>query len=339
MNKTSSNLINTWLVFLALIILSMIAVGGLTRLTESGLSMVDWNLFMGIIPPLNQSDWIKLFEDYKQYPEYQIKNSNMSLDGFKYIFYWEYGHRVLGRIIGIIFLIPFIYFSIKKYFSKSEYYFYIILLFLGATQGLIGWWMVKSGLNLNPYVSHVRLAVHLILAQIIISLIIYQLLIRTSDLSYEKINKNHFYFMLMFNLMIFFTVIYGAFMAGLDAGQSFNTWPKMGESYIPENLIIWGSKIWGIFENSVFIHFFHRFLAYLSLFLILIISYFHIKKITNKRQKSHLIAILFFVILQLIIGIYVVLLNVPISLGALHQIIGTIVFVLSSTYTLSLIRS
>ena len=246
MQKNLTLPINIWLIALALIVLSMIAVGGLTRLTESGLSMVDWQLIMGVIPPLNQTDWLQLFEDYKLYPEYRIKNLNMSLDEFKYIFWWEYGHRVLGRLIGIIFLIPFIYFSFKKSFTKSEYKFYFILLFLGGFQGLIGWWMVKSGLDMNPYVSHIRLAVHLILAQIILSLIFFQLLKRTIKNSY--------------------------------------------------------------------------------------------KKIQNNTQKLHLMIIGFLVFIQLIIGVMVILTNVAISLGSLHQIIGTIIFILSSSYSLSILR-
>ena len=153
MYKSENFQISLWLVSLMSIILLMIIVGGLTRLTESGLSMVDWRLFMGTIPPLSHGDWLKVFEDYKQYPEYQIKNINMTLSEFKYIFWWEYGHRVLGRLIGIIFIIPFIYFALKKYFSNEELYSYSFLLFLGGAQGIIGWWMVKSGLDVNPYVS------------------------------------------------------------------------------------------------------------------------------------------------------------------------------------------
>ena len=338
MQKNLTLPINIWLIALALIVLSMIAVGGLTRLTESGLSMVDWQLIMGVIPPLNQTDWLQLFEDYKLYPEYRIKNLNMSLDEFKYIFWWEYGHRVLGRLIGIIFLIPFIYFSFKKSFTKSEYKFYFILLFLGGFQGLIGWWMVKSGLDMNPYVSHIRLAVHLILAQIILSLIFFQLLKRTIKNSYKKIDNQHLVLFIIFNIIIFLTVIYGAFMAGLDAGQSFNTWPKMGENYIPESLIFWDEKFWGIFENSVFIHFFHRLLAYSSLIAILLIFWFGYKKIQNNTQKIHLMIIGFLVFIQLIIGVMVILTNVEISLGSLHQIIGTIIFILSSSYSLSILR-
>ena len=339
MQKNFSNSINIWLITLALIVLSMIAVGGLTRLTESGLSMVDWQLFMGAIPPLNQADWIKLFDDYKQYPEYQIKNLNMNIDEFKYIFWWEYGHRVLGRIIGIVFIIPFIYFAIKKCFSNQEYKFYFLLLFLGGSQGLIGWWMVKSGLDINPYVSHIRLAVHLIIAQVILALIFFQLLKRNMKDQYKRISTGHYSLFIFFNLVILLTVIYGAFMAGLDAGKSFNTWPRMGEGYIPENLIFWDESFWGFFENSIFIHFFHRFLAYVSLIIILIIIWFDYRKIKNHLQKYHLLFISLLVLLQLIIGVFVVLTNVQISMGSIHQIVGTILFIATTSYSLSILKT
>ena len=277
MYKSENFQISLWLVSLMSIILLMIIVGGLTRLTESGLSMVDWRLFMGTIPPLSHGDWLKVFEDYKQYPEYQIKNINMTLSEFKYIFWWEYGHRVLGRLIGIIFIIPFIYFALKKYFSNEELYSYSFLLFLGGAQGIIGWWMVKSGLDVNPYVSHLRLAVHLIIAQIILSLIAYLFLKRLDIGIYKNNFSSHKTFFIFFNIIIFFTVIYGAFMAGLDAGKSFNTWPKMGDNYIPENLIFIEDRLFGFFDNSVFIHFFHRALAYLSFLTILyMLSLIHI---------------------------------------------------------------
>ena len=338
MHKNYFNSINIWLVSLALIVLSMIAVGGLTRLTESGLSMVDWQLFVGTIPPLSHSDWIKLFEDYKQYPEYQIKNINMSLNEFKYIFWWEYGHRVLGRLIGLVFIIPFIFFALKRCFSKSEYTFYFILFFLGGFQGLIGWWMVKSGLDINPYVSHIRLAIHLIIAQIILSLIFFQLLNRLIKREYQKLSYGHLFSVIIFNIILLLTVIYGAFMAGLDAGQSFNTWPKMGETYIPESLFFLDENFLGVFENSIFIHFFHRILAYSSVLIFLLIFWFYYKKIENKAQKFHLLTIGILVAIQLIIGVFVVLSNVQISLGSIHQIVGTILFIMSTGYTLSILK-
>jgi cytochrome c oxidase assembly protein subunit 15 len=317
----------------------MIIVGGLTRLTESGLSMVDWRLFMGTIPPLSHGDWLKVFEDYKQYPEYQIKNINMTLSEFKYIFWWEYGHRVLGRLIGIIFIIPFIYFALKKYFSNEELYSYSFLLFLGGAQGIIGWWMVKSGLDVNPYVSHLRLAVHLIIAQIILSLIAYLFMKRLDIGIYKNNFSSHKTFFIFFNIIIFFTVIYGAFMAGLDAGKSFNTWPKMGDNYIPENLIFIEDRLFGFFDNSVFIHFFHRALAYLSFLTILYMCFKHFKGIENKYQKIHFLIVLFLVLIQLFIGVFVVLSNVQVSLGSIHQIIGTLLFVSATCYSLQILKN
>ena len=339
MYKSENFQISLWLVSLMSIILLMIIVGGLTRLTESGLSMVDWRLFMGTIPPLSHGDWLKVFEDYKQYPEYQIKNINMTLSEFKYIFWWEYGHRVLGRLIGIIFIIPFIYFALKKYFSNEELYSYSFLLFLGGAQGMIGWWMVKSGLDVNPYVSHLRLAVHLIIAQIILSLIAYLFLKRLDIGIYKNNFSSHKTFFIFFNIIIFFTVIYGAFMAGLDAGKSFNTWPKMGDNYIPENLIFIEDRLFGFFDNSVFIHFFHRALAYLSFLTILYMCFKHFKGIENKYQKIHFLIVLFLVLIQLFIGVFVVLSNVQVSLGSIHQIIGTLLFVSATCYSLQILKN
>ncbi len=339
MYKSENFQISLWLVSLMSIILLMIIVGGLTRLTESGLSMVDWRLFMGTIPPLSHGDWLKVFEDYKQYPEYQIKNINMTLSEFKYIFWWEYGHRVLGRLIGIIFIIPFIYFALKKYFSNGELYSYSLLLFLGGAQGIIGWWMVKSGLDVNPYVSHLRLAVHLIIAQIILSLIAYLFLKRLDIGIYKNNFSSHKTFFIFFNIIIFFTVIYGAFMAGLDAGKSFNTWPKMGDNYIPENLIFIEDRLFGFFDNSVFIHFFHRALAYLSFLTILYMCFKHFKGIENKYQKIHFLIVLFLVLIQLFIGVFVVLSNVQVSLGSIHQIIGTLLFVSATCYSLQILKN
>ena len=339
MYKSENFQISLWLVSLMSIILLMIIVGGLTRLTESGLSMVDWRLFMGTIPPLSHGDWLKVFEDYKQYPEYQIKNINMTLSEFKYIFWWEYGHRVLGRLIGIIFIIPFIYFALKKYFSNEELYSYSFLLFLGGAQGIIGWWMVKSGLDVNPYVSHLRLAVHLIIAQIILSLIAYLFLKRLDIGIYKNNFRSHKTFFIFFNIIIFFTVIYGAFMAGLDAGKSFNTWPKMGDNYIPENLIFIEDRLFGFFDNSVFIHFFHRALAYLSFLTILYMCFKHFKGIENKYQKIHFLIVLFLVLIQLFIGVFVVLSNVQVSLGSIHQIIGTLLFVSATCYSLQILKN
>ena len=182
-----------WLISMTTLIIIMISVGGLTRLTESGLSMVNWDPLMGIIPPLSNSAWSTLFDQYKLYPEFKIKNSGMTLNEFKYIFWWEYGHRVLGRIIGIVFFLPFVYLAINRYFSKNEFLIYSFLFLLGLMQGLIGWWMVRSGLINNPYVDHLRLATHLFMAQTILMIISFLILKKIFPGNYNFTNKSNIF--------------------------------------------------------------------------------------------------------------------------------------------------
>ncbi len=338
-SKKKIDLVSVWLIILSLSILIMITVGGLTRLTESGLSMVDWNLFLGAIPPMSENSWQKLFEDYQNYPEYKIKNLHMTLHDFKFIFWWEYIHRMIGRLIGILFLIPFGFFVYKKYLTKKELRIYLILFLLGGIQGFIGWWMVKSGLDLNPYVNHFRLAIHLIMAQLILSIIFYLLLNRLIDTKYSYQTISHKKYIVTFNFIILLTVIYGAFMAGLDAGLSFNTWPLMGDHFIPENLFFIEEKFYGVFDNTVFIHFFHRLLAYFSIFVLVIIVIKFINRIDNPVQKKHLLIISLLVFLQIIFGIFVVLSGVQVALGSIHQILGTLVLVGTTAYSLKIFKS
>lgn len=338
-SKKKIDLVSVWLIILSLSILIMITVGGLTRLTESGLSMVDWNLFLGAIPPMSENSWQKLFEDYQNYPEYKIKNLHMTLHDFKFIFWWEYIHRMIGRLIGILFLIPFVFFVYKKYLTKKELRIYLILFLLGGIQGFIGWWMVKSGLDLNPYVNHFRLAIHLIMAQLILSIIFYLLLNKLIDTKYSYQTISHKKYIVTFNFIILLTVIYGAFMAGLDAGLSFNTWPLMGDRFIPENLFFIEEKFYGVFDNTVFIHFFHRLLAYFSIFVLVIIVIKFINRIDNPVQKKHLLIISLLVFLQIIFGIFVVLSGVQVALGSIHQILGTLVLVGTTAYSLKIFKS
>ncbi len=326
-----------WLISLATLVIIMISVGGLTRLTESGLSMVNWDPLMGIIPPLNSSNWMDLFDQYKLYPEFKIKNSDMSLREFKYIFWWEYGHRVLGRIIGIIFVLPFIYFCIKKYFNKKEFLIYGFLFLLGSMQGLIGWWMVRSGLMDNPYVDHIRLATHLFMAQTILMILSYLILKKIFQSKYEfkNLNNTFKYQFLIFFILTSVTVIYGALMAGMDAGKSFNTWPLMGDSFIPDSLIGDGG-LNEFYTNSIFIHFSHRILAYLTCVLGLYIFITSYRHIFSDFQKKHLILIEIIIFIQILLGILTIIYEVPILLGALHQLSGSLLLMLTATYTFSL---
>ncbi len=216
-----------WLITLTIMVLAIIIIGGLTRLTESGLSMVDWRPILGTLPPLNDNDWIEVFNLYKNTPEYLYVNKNMNLDDFKYIFWWEWFHRFFARMIGVVFIFPLIYFSIKKYIDFSLYIRFLFIFLLGIFQAVVGWWMVKSGLSNDPYVSAYRLTFHLFNA-----LVIFTMLTWTS-MEYYYSKKINFFskifskeFLILFSIFFtFLTIISGGFMAGTDAGQSFNTYP------------------------------------------------------------------------------------------------------------------
>jgi len=270
-NSQLKRYLANWLIGMCVIISIMIIVGGLTRLTDSGLSITQWQLFSGVIPPLNDLQWNQYFDLYKKIPEYKLQNFSMSLDEFKVIFWWEFIHRFLGRLIGISFLIPLIFFSIKLGFYKTKNLFFIF--FLICLQGFIGWYMVSSGLVDKVDVSHYRLSLHLFLAFLILSLLYWEYLnLINLDLPSDKIN---FYLPVFFLLLIFLQIIFGAFVSGMDAGKIYNTWPLMGSSYFPDdNLLINFFKLSTLNEPSL-VQFIHRNLAYLISILYLII-FFHI---------------------------------------------------------------
>ena len=266
-----------WLLSGCLLILLMVIIGGVTRLTHSGLSMVNWNLFMGAIPPLNEFQWEETFELYKQSPEFKKINFNYTLSDFKSIFFWEYLHRLIGRFLGLVFVIPFIYFLIKKRLSKKLILQSIVLFCLGALQGAIGWWMVKSGLVERPDVSHYRLAVHLVSSFFSCSFTFWVALplIITEKLkgnpTFSKYTKILFF-------MVVIQIIYGAFVAGLNAGIGFNTWPKMNGEWIPQ-AVYYLDPLWKNFIEAPYgIQFVHRVLALIIVSFVLFI-WFKGKKI------------------------------------------------------------
>lgn len=234
MREKADRSVIIWLLTGCLLIFVMVVVGGVTRLTHSGLSMVDWNLFMGAIPPLNEQEWIATFNQYKQFPEYQKVNFTFSLDEFKSIFFWEYLHRLIGRLIGLVFIVPFVYFLIRKKISGSLLRECLLILGMGAFQGFLGWWMVKSGLVDNPDVSHYRLAIHLIAAFLTFAYTFWVALklIYTNDSHDSSTPMRRGLIVLLILLIV--QIVYGAFVAGLDAGKVFNTWPKMGKQWVAE---------------------------------------------------------------------------------------------------------
>ena len=309
----------------------MVAVGGLTRLTDSGLSITAWELFTGILPPLNINEWNFYFSEYKKIPEYQNINYGMSLNEFKVIFYWEYAHRLLARFVGLFTLIPLFLFSL--YFKNTKHYSnkYYWIFFLVCLQGFIGWYMVSSGLIQNNDVSHFRLSIHLSLALFILCLIFWFIL------NVYKIKKFQFklpYKLLLFILiLIVLQIILGAFLSGLDGGLIYNSWPDMNGSFFPGDVSYLDLLSTQLFYNVSIIQFLHRFAAYLLLFFILILNYFFIK---NKSNIKNVILFDVAILLQVFLGIVTLISGVEIKYASLHQL-GSI-FVLT-TYLLILYKN
>ena len=310
-----------WLLTITAMVLGIIVIGGLTRLTDSGLSMTDWRPLLGIVPPLNNENWQIVFEMYQLTPEFKIVNQSMSLEEFKYIFWWEWFHRVFARMIGIVFLIPLIYFIFKKQINYTLYLRLAIVFLLGLFQAFVGWWMVKSGLSENPYVSPYRLTFHLINALIIFSMLLwiamdYRYSIKINFLS--KPFTTDFYILTSI-ILIFLTIATGGFMAGTNSGQSFNTFPLMNGKIIPDDYYMEDYGINNIFENTVAINFNHRWLSIFVFFYILFICIKFIK-FNNENISSILVyMVIFFLTLQVFLGIVTLLSNVYLPLASMHQ--------------------
>ena len=313
-----------WLIISFSLIFLMIIVGGLTRLTNSGLSITEWELFKGVLPPINNNEWNKYFSLYQKIPQYQLINFDMSLSQFKVIFYWEYFHRIIGRVIGLFFLIPLIFFFYTSKINKNYLNACYLILFLIVFQGLIGWYMVKSGLIENTTVSHYRLSIHLNIAFIIISLIFWNLLNikkKTNKFFFKNIKKNYFFFVLF--ILIFLQIVVGAFVSGLDAGRIYQTWPLMNYSYFPNDVLINTAKDFLDFDNHGLVQFYHRNLAYIIFFYILIMGFF----IFQRNIKSLINAyyyVLIILLLQIFLGIITLISGLSIYLASLHQICGLI---------------
>ena len=320
LNQNYKNSIMFWLITLTIMVFLIIIIGGLTRLTDSGLSMVDWQPILGTIPPLNNNQWINVFNDYKLTPEFLYVNKNMTLDEFKYIFWWEWFHRFFARLIGLVFIIPFIYFLIKKNLNSFFYKRFSIIFSLGLFQAVVGWWMVKSGLSDDPFVSPYRLTFHLTNA-----VIIYALLLWTSVEYYHLKSANFIsirsknILILISIILVFVTILSGGFMAGSHAGQSFNTYPLMNGKIIPDDIYLEELGFLNMFENTVTINFNHRWIATITfIYTFSFFSYLIFKKVINLSNKI-IISVLLILTLQFLLGIMALLSNVSIYYGSLHQ--------------------
>ena len=314
-----------WLLILCALVFAMVVLGGVTRLSGAGLSIVDWRPIMGVLPPLSQQDWQQTFEMYQQSPEFEKVNSHMTIDDFKGIFWLEYLHRLLGRIIGFAFLIPFAYFIWRGYIHKRELLKYGLMFVLGGLQGVLGWYMVKSGLVDNPRVSQYRLTAHLVAA---IAIYAYMLWIALSLLTPPGQARSHSWFprTILLAVLVLTTIISGGFVAGLDAGLIYNTFPKMGSYWIPPDATAL-SPLWlNSFENMAAVQFNHRVLALATFFVIVLYWWFARKTELPARVRPGVNALLHTAVLQVALGISTLLLMVPLVLAAAHQAVAVLLF-------------
>ena len=325
--KKINQLFDLWLLTSLILVFLIVIVGGLTRLTNSGLSITEWELFKGILPPLNEGAWNLYFDLYKEIPQYKLLNFNMTIEEFKVIFYWEYFHRMIARIIGLFFLIPLIYFYLSDKIKKEYLNICYLIFFLIVFQGIIGWYMVKSGLVNDITVSHYRLSLHLITAFLIISIIFW--LRKNFKLKKNKVffNFTSIYFPFQFLIfLIYAQIIFGAFVSGLDAGKIYQTWPLMGENFLPDDLILKKISDAFVFENHSLVQFYHRNLAYFITLYSLCLAFFIYKKkfVTLFKPLKIFLLILF---LQASFGVLTLVSDLNIYLASIHQITGLLLVI------------
>jgi cytochrome c oxidase assembly protein subunit 15 len=299
--------VRAWLWIVALMILAMIVVGGATRLTDSGLSITEWNVLMGVIPPLTEADWLAAFEKYKQIPEYVFVNQGMTLAGFKFIYWWEWTHRLLGRLIGFAFLIPFVIFWSTGRLEARLLPRLGLIFILGGLQGVLGWYMVASGLIDRVDVSQYRLAAHLTLATVIFAAVIWT----SIGIGVERRAGLPNISALGLVVLIILQIAAGGFVAGLDAGQGYNTWPLIDGSFIPDGLLAMVPAWRNFFENALTVQFDHRMLAYA------IVIYAALMALGSSLHSARLALV--GVLLQAALGIWTLLEKAPLSLGLAHQ--------------------
>ena len=327
-NLKINNQISVWLISMFWIISSMIVVGGLTRLTDSGLSITQWQLFSGFLPPLNKSDWIMYFNLYKEIPEFKLQNYDMTMQEFKVIFWWEWAHRFMGRLIGIAFLLPLLYFTFKIKFKKliNLYFIFILICF----QGFIGWYMVSSGLIDRVDVSHFRLSVHLLIAFIILSLIFWNYLKINIKINFQ--NNINTAFPFSFLILVFLQISIGAFVSGMDAGKIYNSWPLMGNSIFPNDNNIANLFKLSAFSDPSLVQFIHRKLAYIiGFFYLYLLFYIYRNKKADLYRSVNILG--FFIILQILLGVFTLLYGAQILIASMHQI-SSIFLVASCIYFL-----
>lgn len=305
-----------WLYAVAALIVAMVIVGGITRLTESGLSITQWKPISGIVPPLNDAQWQAEFANYQRIPEYQLLNRGMTLAGFKAIFFWEYLHRLLGRLIGMAFAVPLIWFAVRKRIPAGFGWRLVALLALGGLQGAVGWWMVASGLTERTDVSHIRLATHLGVALTILAGIVWtarDLMARAASPTARPARLRPLAAVVLAILAL--QITYGAFTAGLDAGYAFASWPMMGDSFFPQNTPMLAPAAANLVDNPVVVQFIHRWLAFVAASALFVFAW----RARAARAPGVAAAVVMLVMLQIALGIATLLTGVEIVVAVAHQ--------------------
>ncbi|HTN96482.1 MAG TPA: COX15/CtaA family protein, partial [Nordella sp.] len=311
------SLIRAWLWFAGLLVLVMVIVGGATRLTDSGLSITEWQPLLGAIPPLSEADWLLAFEKYKLIPQYSLVNQGMSLAEFKFIYWWEWAHRFLGRFIGVVMIVPFLFFWLTRRIEPRLTPRLVALIILGGLQGALGWYMVKSGLVERVDVSQYRLAAHLTLATVILGAIVWTAL-GVGDAQRPPPRDGRDWAASGLAALVLLQVAAGGFVAGLDAGMGYNTWPLMDGQWIPKGLLIMEPAWRNFFENAMTVQFDHRLIAYA----VAVYAALYAWRIASPAAYAVLLAVL----LQIGLGIWTLLAQVPLHLGLVHQGGAMIVF-------------
>ncbi len=315
--------IAVWLLICAALVFAMVVVGGVTRLTDSGLSIVEWQPIVGTMPPVTQGDWDELLEKYRDSPQYQQVNKGMSVDEFKSIFWWEYLHRLFGRLIGVVFFIPFVYFLVKKQIDRPLGIKLTGIFILGGLQGFMGWYMVMSGLVDDPHVSQYRLTAHLGLAFVIFAALFWVALDLLSPKTSVKPMTEQLLRLRRFSIglthLIFLMVLSGGFVAGIRAGLAYNTFPLMNGHFIPPEIFILEPWYRNFFDNMATVQFDHRLIAWILAFTVPLFWYkaSKVELPGTTRLACHLLLLM--LIIQISLGIATLLYVVPIPLAAAHQ--------------------
>lgn len=318
--------VRLWLFAVAALVVVMVSVGGATRLTGSGLSITEWKPIMGALPPLSAADWQEAFEKYRQIPQYKQINRGMSLDAFKTIFWWEWGHRFLARLVGVAFLVPFLVFLGLGYIRRSLVPRMVGLFALGGLQGFIGWYMVASGLSERVSVSQYRLALHLGLAFVILGTLVWTAL-TLNDEGKPRQPRRWWKGGVLLLAVAFLQVELGALVAGMKAGLAYNTWPLMDGQLVPKGLFVMQPWVLNLFENAMTVQFNHRVMAYVLTGLVAYQLWRVTMGTSTPAQRTSALALGVLTLVQVALGIWTLLAQVPLSLGLVHQFGAAILFV------------